>query len=148
MVSQEQICPVNNRTRFTSTSREANRKSQKLSPIRKMAEKTWQCTHIPEGYFNSSYTRAVIPWIMSCHKKHMTTCVITCWREYVTSLPMSILTMCFLFEIKFIFKAIKYHFKGSYDTQNLSLVIISYPVYETHQRLVSYEMTTRVRSSM
>ena len=42
----------------------------------------------------------------------------------------------FLIEIVFILKAIKSHFKGSYDKQNLTLVIISYEIYETPQRLV------------
>ena len=57
----------------------------------------------------------------------------------------------FSFEIMFILKAIKSCFKGSYDEQNLTLVVISYEIYETHQRLVSYisyEMATRVRSSI
>ena len=49
------------------------------------------------------------------------------------------------------FKAIKCHLKASYDKQNLTLVFISYEIYETRRRLVSlisYEMTTRVRSSV
>ena len=49
------------------------------------------------------------------------------------------------------FKAIKSHFNQSYDKQNLKLVVISCEIYETHQRLIlkiSYEMTTRVRSSI
>ena len=46
---------------------------------------------------------------------------------------------------------IKILFKGSYDKQNLTLMVISYEIYETRRRLVSYisyEMTTRVRSSI
>ena len=31
-------------------------------------------------------------------------------------------------------KAIKSHFKQSYDKQNLTLVVISYEIYETHQK--------------
>ena len=45
----------------------------------------------------------------------------------------------FRIEIMIILKAIKSHFKRSYDKQNLTLVAISYEIYE---------MTTRVRSSM
>ena len=36
-----------------------------------------------------------------------------------------------------IFKAEKSHIKGSYDKHNLTLVVISYEIYETPQRLVS-----------
>ena len=45
-------------------------------------------------------------------------------------------------------KAIKFNYKGSYDKQNLTLVALSYEVFETRLRLVSltsYEMTSRVR---
>ena len=59
--------------------------------------------------------------------------------------------MCFVIEILLILKAIKSHFKGLYHKQNLTHVVISYEIYETRQRLVSlisYEITTRVRSSM
>ena len=57
----------------------------------------------------------------------------------------------FLFEIMIVLKAITFHFKGSYDKQNLTRVVILYEIYETRRRLVlsiSYEMTTRVRSSI
>ena len=50
-----------------------------------------------------------------------------------------------------IMKAIKPYFKRSNDKQNLTLVVISYEIYETHRRfvlLISYEMATRVRSSV
>ena len=50
-----------------------------------------------------------------------------------------------------ILKTIKSHFKGIYDKQNLTLVVISYEIYETRRRLLSkslYEMTTGVRSSI
>ena len=43
----------------------------------------------------------------------------------------------FPIEILIILKAIKSHFKGSYDKQNLTLVIISYEIYKTRRRLVS-----------
>ena len=45
-------------------------------------------------------------------------------------------TVRFLFEIMLILKAIKSNFKGSYNKQNLTLVVISYEIYETRQRLV------------
>ena len=49
------------------------------------------------------------------------------------------------------FEGDKINFKESYDKQNLSLVVISYEIYETRRRLVSYisyEMMIRVRSSI
>ena len=52
-------------------------------------------------------------------------------------------SVMFSIEIMSTFKAIKPHLK--YDKQNLTLVVISYEIYETRQRLVSqisYEMTT------
>ena len=61
----------------------------------------------------------------------MTTRVITLLRVDVTSLTTSMLTMRFLFELLFILKAIKSNFKGSYDKTNLTLVVISYEIYET-----------------
>ena len=42
-----------------------------------------------------------------------------------------------LIEIMLILRAIKSHFKWSCDKQNLTLVVISYEIYETRQRLVS-----------
>ena len=62
--------------------------------------------------------------------------VITLWRVDVKSLTTSASTMRFLIEVLPILKAIKSHFKGSYDKQNLTLVVISYEIYETRQRLV------------
>ena len=84
-----------------------------------------------------------IQWITSCCKNCMTTGVITLWCIHVTSLTVSVLTMSFLIEIMFILNVIKSHFKGSYDKQNLTLVAISYEIYETCQ----CEMTMCVRSS-
>ena len=85
-----------------------------------------------------SYDVAVIQWITSCHKNRMTTRVITLWRVDETSLTTSVSTMHFLLEILSIFKAIESSFKGSYDKQNLTLVVISYEIYETsRRRLVS-----------
>ena len=43
----------------------------------------------------------------------------------------------FLIEIIFILKAIKSHFRRSYDKQNLTFVVISYEIYESRRRLVS-----------
>ena len=40
-------------------------------------------------------------------------------------------------EIMFTLKAIKFNLKRSYDKQNLTLVVISYEIYETRQKLVS-----------
>ena len=58
----------------------------------------------------------VIQRITSCHKKCMTTRVITLSRAFVTSLS----AMRFFIEIMLILKEIKSHFKGSYDKQNLT----------------------------
>ena len=79
----------------------------------------------------------------------MTTRVITLWRVCVISLATSVSAMYFHLEL--MLKAIKSRFKGSYDKQNLTLVVISYEIYETRRRLVSYisyEMITSVRSSI
>ena len=58
----------------------------------------------------SSCDVAVVQWILSCHKNHMTTRVITLWPVYVTALTMSASAMSFLTEIMLILKAIKSHF--------------------------------------
>ena len=42
----------------------------------------------------------------------------------------------FLSGIKFILDTIKLRFKGSYDKQNLTLVVISYEIYKTRLRRV------------
>ena len=81
----------------------------------------------------------------------MTTRVITLWRVDITPLTMSVSAMRFRLKILPILKVIKSNFKGPYGKQNLTLVVISYEIYETRRRLVSlisYEMTTRVRSSI
>ena len=80
-----------------------------------------------------SYDVAVIQCMTSCHKNRMTTLC----RERVTSLTTFVSTIRFLNEIMLILKAIKSHFKGSYDKQNLILVVLSYKIYETRRRLVS-----------
>ena len=61
---------------------------------------------------------------------------------------MSVSTMRVLLEILSILKAIKFNFKGSYDKENLSHVAISCELYDTRRRVVSYERTTHVRSSV
>ena len=88
--------------------------------------------------FSLSYDVAVIQQITSCHKNHTTTRVITRWREPVTSLTTSVSTMRFLIGILFILKAIKSQFKGSYDKQNLTLVVILYEIYEMTARSASF----------
>ena len=75
------------------------------------------------------YDVAIFQMITSCHKNRMTTRVITLWRERVTSLTRSVSTMRFLIEIMFILKAMKSHFKGSHNKQNLTLMVISYEIY-------------------
>ena len=60
----------------------------------------------------------------------------------------------FSIEIMATFKEIKSHLEQSYDKQNVTHMVISlhsYEIHETRQKLISwisYEMTTRVRSSM
>ena len=55
-----------------------------------------------------SHDVTVIQWITPCHKNHMTTHVITLWREHVSHANNA-----FLNEITFILKAVKSYFKGS-----------------------------------
>ena len=86
---------------------------------------------------NLSYDVDVIQWITSFHKNPMTTRVITLFRVHVTSLMTAVSTIHFVIEITFILKTIKSHFKGSYDNQNLTLVVILYDIYETRRRHVS-----------
>ena len=88
-------------------------------------------------YLYLSYDVAVIQWITSCHKNHMTTRVIALWRVDVMSLTTSVSTMRFLIEIKFALNAIKSPCQASYDKQNLTLEVISYEIYETRRKLVS-----------
>ena len=97
-------------------------------------------SHILNGPINKhylSYDVAVIQWITSCHINHMTKRVITHWRVHATSLTMSASTRHFRIEIMFIWKATKSHFKGSYDKQNLIVVVMLYEIYETRRKLVS-----------
>ena len=94
-----------------------------------------------------SYDVAVIRWIMSCHKNRMTTRYITLGYWRVTSWCRPWQRYVFFWNTK----GDKIPLKQAYDKQNLTLVVISYEIYETRQRLVSYtsyEMTTHVRSSI
>ena len=77
---------------------------------------------------------SLFQWITSCHRNHMTTCVITLWRVDVISLTTFMSTMRFLIEIKFALNAIKSLFQGSYDKQNLTLMVISYEIYKFHMK--------------
>ena len=54
----------------------------------------------------------------------MTTRIITLLRVNVMSLTKSMSMMGFLIEIMLPLKVIKSHFKGSYDKQNLTLMVI------------------------
>ena len=79
-----------------------------------------------------SYDVAIFLRIMSCYKNHMTAHEITLWRVHVTSLTTALSTMCF--------HSNNVHFKGykmSYDKQNLTLMVISYEIYEIRRRFVS-----------
>ena len=78
-----------------------------------------------------SYDIAIIQWITSCYKNCITTCVITHWHVALISLTTSVSAMCFYIEHMFILKAIKFHFKRSYDNQNFIFMVISYEIYET-----------------
>ena len=66
----------------------------------------------------------------------MTSHVIIFWHMDVMYLAMSVSAMHFL-EILSILKALKFSFKGSYDKQNLTLMVILYEIYKTHHRRVS-----------
>ena len=101
--------------------------------------------------FILSYDVAVVQWITSCYKTlygHICNNTKAQTRNVIDNVRVN---NAFLIEIMFNLKAIKSHFKGSYDKQNLTLVVISSEIYETRRRLVSlssYDMTTRVRSSI
>ena len=73
--------------------------------------------------------------LLFTHKNRVTTRLIALWRVHVTSLATSVSTKRFLIEIMFNLKAI-YPVKESYDKHNLTLVVISYEIYETRQRFV------------
>ena len=78
-----------------------------------------------------------------CHKNHMTSHVTTLLRVHV-NLTMSFQQYFFIMKKNekkkkkvFSLNAIKSHFKGSYDKQNLTLMVISYEIYVTCYKLVS-----------
>ena len=83
-------------------------------------------------HVNRMTTRVITLW-----RVDVTTRVITLWRVDVTSFDNVCVNTAFLFEIMIILKAIKCHFKGSYDKQNLTLVVISFENHETRRKLVS-----------
>ena len=85
---------------------------------------------------NLSYDVAVIQWITSCHKNHMNTRVITILARRRNIIDNVRFNNGFLIEIMLILKAIQSHFSRSYDKQNLTLVVISYEIYETRRGLV------------
>ena len=70
-----------------------------------------------------SYGVAVIQWITSCYNNCMTTRYITLWREQVTSWRRQCQPCIFVEQLSAL-KAIKSNLKGSYDKQNLTLVVI------------------------
>ena len=69
---------------------------------------------------------SLLQWITSYHNNHTTTRVITHWRVYVTPLTTSMSAMCFIIEIMFSSNAIKSHFNGPFDKQNLTLSLSSH----------------------
>ena len=73
-----------------------------------------------------SYDVTVIQWIKSCHKNCMTTRVITLLALRCNVIDNVSVNNGFLIEIMIILKVIKSPLKGSYDKQNLTLVVISY----------------------
>ena len=75
-------------------------------------------------------------WALSCHKIRMTTRYTTRWREQVRRDDVHV-NHAFSVEQLSALKAIKSHFKWANYKQNLTLVAISYEIYETHRRLVS-----------
>ena len=69
-------------------------------------------------------------------KNHMTRTFNNTFAWTRNVIKTSVPTMRFVIEIMFILKAIKSHFKGSYDKQNLTLVAISYEICDTCRKLV------------
>ena len=80
-------------------------------------------------------------------KNRITTRVITLWRVDVASLTTSVSAMHRLNETMFILKTIKSHFKGSYDNQDLTLVVILYEIYETSLHILKGHMIIRILHS-
>ena len=83
----------------------------------------------------SSYDVADIQWITPCHKNRMACNNTLASRRNVIDNVRA--NNAFLAEIMSILEAIKFHYKGSHDEQNLTLMVILYEIYETRQRLIS-----------
>ena len=66
----------------------------------------------------------------------MTTRVLTLSAGTSNVMATSVTPMHFFVEILSTLKAIKSSFKRSYDKQNITLVVISYEIYQTRRRLV------------
>ena len=82
---------------------------------------------------NLSYDVAVLQWITSCdHTRNST------WARIRNAIDNVGVSNAFLFDtcIMFNLKLRKSQCKGSYDKQKLTLMIISYEIYETFPRLV------------
>ena len=69
-------------------------------------------------YGDLSYDVTFIQRITSCHKNGMTTRVITLARRR-NAIDNFRVNNAFLIQIMIILRAIKFHFKGSYEKQNL-----------------------------
>ena len=79
-----------------------------------------------------SYDVAAIQWIISCHEKSYDH---TCNNSLART--RNVIDNVHVIDAFSHLKVIKSRFKGSYDKQNLTLVVISYEIYETRRRLVS-----------
>ena len=96
-------------------------------------------SHIPPSRLKDerslSYDVAIIRWITSCHKNRMSTGAITLahTRNVIDNVHVN---NEFSSRNSVRLRAIKFHFKRSYDKQDLTLVVISYEISETRQRLV------------
>ena len=66
----------------------------------------------------------------------MTTHVLTLSAGTSNVMMKSVTTMHFSLKKMSNLKAIKSHFERSYDKQNITLMVISYEIYQTCQRLV------------
>ena len=81
-----------------------------------------------------SYDVAVIQGITPYHKNshdHRCNSILSRTRDVTDNVRVN---NAFPLEILFILKTMKYHLKGSYDKPNISLVVISYEIYETRRR--------------
>ena len=91
--------------------------------------------HSPIKYFNLSHDVAVMQWITSSHNnRNDHTCNNTLARRCNVADNVHV-NNAFLIEIMIIFKVINSHFKGSYDKQNPTLVVISLKFISARQRV-------------